>query len=217
MEHLQSVKVAAFHDDGVVTMETENGLHTAKWNGEAWIHSYADGKSGVFVGALDPAVHGGPEGVRAILCGEAPLPAPVSPVSDIWFDLNNLRLLDVTHSLQTILRGDAKTVESVAEVLWQSLAMCALANAAEDKCEPNQTAMLRWMDLPPRVRHNYVSGALEILKFITSFSKQLELKIEDDIPPPPWRKYFPLTNPAPDGYEAHILHEIVTSPPLPRA
>lgn len=217
MEHLKNVTVSAFHDDGVVTLETENGLHSAKWNGSVWVHSYVDGKSGVFIGALDPAAHGGPEGVRAILRGERPLPAAVSPVADVWFDLGTLRLLDASESFQTILRGDAKTLESMAQVLWESLALCALANAAEDACPPNQTAMLRWSDLPPRVRHNYVSGALELMKFLASFSKQIELKIEDELPPPPWRKYFPLSNPAPDGYEAHILHEIITSPPLPRA
>lgn len=216
MEILKEVREVKFNDDGVLTMETASGLHTATWNGSQWVHSFADGETGVFIGALDPAKYGGAEGVQAVLSGAAPFPPPVSPVGDVWFDLANLKKLGVNEALDTMLRVELNSLTALAQVLWEALAMCSLANSSEKKEAPNPVAMVPWNQLDGNVKNNYIAGALEMLKFLSSVAGINKLDISEDVPVPPWRAHFPLTNPAPAGYEAHFLHSIVSAT-LPRA
>lgn len=215
MEKIIGANEIRFHDDGTVTVETEHGMHISGFNGERWSQNFVDKQTGVHIGSLDPKVYG-QERVDAMLQGRAELPEKISPVADIWYDLGRLRELAPDKSLMTLFRVDEGSLTALGQVLWEALAMCSLANAAEDGETPNQLALTPWDRLGPTVHANYKAGALEMLKFLASAADSA-LEIGSIVDNPPWRKHFPLSNPAPSGYEAHMLHQIVSCPPLPRA
>jgi hypothetical protein len=216
MENLTDPKKVEFFDDGSVAVQTEHGSHISRFNGEKWAHSYIDAMTGVFIGALDPKTCGGEENVAAMLRGEKDLPPKMSPVADIWYDLSQLRTLNTGTALDSLFRLDVKSIGALAQILWEALAMCAMAQAVETKQPTNGAAMVPWDNLSEGAKDNYRASVLEMMKFLAAGS-ECRLGIEGEQKDPPWRKHFPLANPAPAGYEAHMLHQIMTCPPLPRA
>jgi hypothetical protein len=215
MEKIENPQTVYFHDDGVIVIETEGGAHSASHNGEKWVHNYVNAKSAVRVGALDPKKYG-KETVMRMLRGEEPFPDVVSPYTDIWFDLDELQKISNDNGVETIFKVDGNTVSCLAQITWEALAMCALADCARSGSQPNKLAMMPWGELDKQAQDNYKAAALEMLKFLASATGN-RIEVTDAVANPPWREFFPLSDPAPDGHEAHMLHQIVSCPPLPRA